>query len=422
MREMSNPVPFGLPAGRITLLAFFLSVAACTGPEGYERTVEVVDSAGITIVQNRGSLNPTQSPWEITPTPETSIGTFDGDSLQQLYGVQGALRLRDGKIAVANAGSGQIRLFRPDGHFLRALGRPGEGPGEFRQPIMAGVLGRDTLVVVDATLRRLTYLHVEEGYLFSAGMAENVGGGVYPVGLLPTGDVVVGGGIVFGSDAGQQITGGYSRQITTYRSVARDGNLSTDFGEFPGAEMFMEIKNQAGAMSMMARGVPFGKHPMAAVGRGGFFFGSGDEWEIQLYSPEGELKRIIRLDRERRPVGNQDLENFIAAQVDEVGDPSEVQALRNLYADMPIPDFMPVFERLVTDSRGDLWVERFRAPGNSTPEFDILDSQGRIMGWARLPEEAVVLDIGEDYVLALYRDDLGVEYVKQYHLDRPMGS
>ncbi|WP_419943063.1 hypothetical protein [Candidatus Palauibacter sp.] len=60
-----------------------------------------------------------------------SIGTAGGDPAYELFRVGGAMRLSDGRIVVANAGTGELRVYDPDGIHLASWGGQGDGPGEF---------------------------------------------------------------------------------------------------------------------------------------------------------------------------------------------------------------------------------------------------------------------------------------------------
>ncbi|MYE18044.1 MAG: hypothetical protein F4Y07_16365, partial [Gemmatimonadetes bacterium] len=62
-----------------------------------------------------------------------SIGALAGAEVYQLYAVEDAARLADGRIAVANGGTGEIRFFSASGGHLASWGGIGEGPGEFAQ-------------------------------------------------------------------------------------------------------------------------------------------------------------------------------------------------------------------------------------------------------------------------------------------------
>jgi hypothetical protein len=75
--------------------------------------------------------------------------------------VVGAARLDDGRLAVMNAGSNELRIYDESGAFVSAHGREGEGPGEFRGATRLNLIG-DTLAVYDARLHRLS-LHDKSG-------------------------------------------------------------------------------------------------------------------------------------------------------------------------------------------------------------------------------------------------------------------
>jgi hypothetical protein len=48
-----------------------------------------------------------------------------------------------------------------------------------------------------------------------------------------------------------------------------------------------------------------------------------------------------------------------------------------------------------------------------------LDPDGRWLGEITFPERFVLTDVGFDYVLGWWRDDLGVESVRLYDLIKP---
>lgn len=403
---------------------FALAASACDPSAESGVRTEVRDSAGVTIVENHGEVGPDGGGWSVTPEPLLSIGTFQGDSLQQLFQVQGAARLGNGEIAIANAGSGEIRFYDDGGRFLGSVGRKGEGPGEFQRPVLVGVLeggaAGDTLVVADGQLRRISLVHSEEGFLSSARISDEIGGGGFPRGMLADRTIVMGGGFFFSSAGGAELTSGFSRQDTNYRSAGLNGELVTDFGEFPGSEFFMEVRNMGGgAVSMRARLIPFGKYAMQAVGPEWFYYGSGDRWEVRAYDAGGNLRRLIRLDRDPVPVQDGDLQAYIEEAVAQAADPTEAPEIRSGYEEMPVPDFMPAFAGLHTDALGYLWVERYRRPGEAAPVFDILDPGGALVGRVAIPDGSEILEIGTDDLLVLQRDELEVEYVRLLELRRP---
>lgn len=91
-----------------------------------------------------------------TALPDVSIGVVEGASEYELFDVDGAIRLSDGRIVVANAGSRELRYFDPAGRFLARAGGNGGGPGEFRYLRRIFRFGSDSVLAVDWDANRLS--------------------------------------------------------------------------------------------------------------------------------------------------------------------------------------------------------------------------------------------------------------------------
>lgn len=57
--------------------------------------------------------------------------------------------------------------------------------------------------------------------------------------------------------------------------------------------------------------------------------------------------------------------------------------------------------------------------GTDPPVVDVFDPTGRLTGRFTLPVPLQVLEIGQDYLLGLFRDEMGVESLRVYGLTRP---
>ncbi len=135
--------------------ALSVALASCGRKAATGSTFMVRDSAGVSIAENRGVAPPGGGGWAISAEPTLTIGAVEGDDAYIFSRVWGATRLADGRIAVADNGVPDIRVFDPAGRHLRTFGARGDGPGEFNSPVLMGTLPGDTLVVVDRMLRRL---------------------------------------------------------------------------------------------------------------------------------------------------------------------------------------------------------------------------------------------------------------------------
>lgn len=180
---------------RIAPWLLLAAISACVQGEPPAGPVawSVKDSSGIAVVENRLDRVPS-GVWSLEAAPLLSIGGLDAPASHQLYRVSGATRLPDGRIAVSSAGTFDVGVYGPQGDLLATFGSEGDGPGEFRDPVLVGRRGADTVVVFDATLSRLSWIHPAEGFLASVPVSWSGTG--YPLGrgLLADGPLLVGGG------------------------------------------------------------------------------------------------------------------------------------------------------------------------------------------------------------------------------------
>jgi hypothetical protein len=393
------------------------ALAGCGSEDPPSVLTQTRDSAGVTIVESTALPERGAGGWTLNQAPFLTIGTFEGDTLYQLYQVSGAVRLPDGRIAISDNGSFQLRIFGPDGTFQGSWGREGEGPGEFQAIRVMGVLGPDTLVVLDGSLRRISLFLPEEGLVGQSTVEEEVGMTFVANGMFQDGSIVFGGGLSFGP-GGEIPSDGLSRAGTSYRSASLDGSLAADFGTVPGPEVFIRTQGGGGEYMISASTIPFARRPAASVRGDRFYVGSSDTYEIAGFDATGGLDRIYRVSQPPSPVTRSEVDRLIQERVTSLDDPSQAPALRNALGDMPTPPTMPAYQSLLVDAEGCLWVEDFQRPGVGLKSWTVFDAEGRPRTRLSLPASNRVLEIGSDYVMAIFEDALEVEYLRLYGLTR----
>ena len=235
--------------------------------------------------------------WALSESPLVEIGVLEGEQPYQLHRVRGSVRLEDGRIVVLNAGSQELRYYNAAGRFLGAVGRQGEGPGEFQSP---------------AGLRR--------------------------------------------SDAGGlQVWGGSSMRVSYFD---REGTF-LEFSRLlaSGDEMF-----------------------------------PGDDWLLD--------------------------QNWIVSPVP----PGAREPLRRAVEALPPPDSLAAFRLLLVTAQGRIWSPRELPPTDVPLDWDIYDLDGRMVARVTTPARFQPHEIGEDYVTGLFLDEMDVNYVRLYRLEKPDGS
>lgn len=144
------------PGSRSASIAACLVGFACrqTGEAPLE-PVTIRDGAGVRIVENHVAIDELPE-WRLTAEPRVRIGTLDGAPEYQFSGIAAAARLSDGRLAVLNSGTSEVRMFDPPGRFLLSFGSEGEGPEEFEAAAGLWSLAGDSLLVYDDRGQRLS--------------------------------------------------------------------------------------------------------------------------------------------------------------------------------------------------------------------------------------------------------------------------
>ena len=87
---------------------------------------------------------------------------------------------------------------------------------------------------------------------------------------------------------------------------------------------------------------------------------------------------------------------------------------------MPVAEHMSAFTSVIVDRLDNLWVEEYERPGEERPGsvWMVFDPEGRVLGFVETPERLDIYEVGEDYILGHSWNDLYVEYVQVWPLER----
>lgn len=393
----------------LTVVAFTAGVAGCgTGSSG--RAPAVRDSAGVRIVESRAAAWGGSGRWSVAESPLLDIGSSEGPEEYQFYRVAGALRLADGRIVVADGGSSEIRIYDSAGNHQRTSGGPGDAPGEYRMIAGLGAGPGDSLWVYDYGNRRFSVLTGDGETVRTV----SVGGflsAANSVGRLPDGRFVVKEG--WGRSTSGASRTGLVRDPVAVVLLASDGTSTDTLGMFPGREVFVSVEDGRAVMS-----TPLFAHNAHAALRGtSVVVGVQETMEIRLYSAQGTLQELLRVPNANLHLSASDIE---ARKQDVVSlEAVERQALaRRQLDELAVPDSRPAYGRLLVGEDGSIWAgEHTRYP--AVPRtWTVFSSDGRLLGEVVMPERFNLLQIGNDFVLGIALDDLDVEHVRLYPLEK----
>ena len=93
----------------------------------------------------------------------------------------------------------------------------------------------------------------------------------------------------------------------------------------------------------------------------------------------------------------------------------------------PRAPHLPVLRSIHVDAAGHVWLQPYYVAGAEPPPFEILAPDGTWLGSVTLPPglhrafiqyQAPYMEIGDDYVLGVWTDELDVQYVRMYRINR----
>ena len=387
----------------LTTLPFIIAAAGCDAEAG-PGAATVRDSAGIEIVEHSPGAEPAR--WQLGE-PTLALGSMDAGGPAELYQPLHALRLEDGRVVVANQGTEELRFFGSGGEHLRTVGGTGGGPGEFEGMWGLGRAPGDSLAVWDWNAKRLS-LYDDQGNFGRVVTPSGDVGGFVPrfLGTLPERSF----SILKGFDPATVFaTGGGVRQdsVILLRLSLDDGAIIDSVGPFPGAEQFVSM----GDGSFWMRSLLLGKQEHVVVGGDRIFVGDDRTGTIRMYSPDGTLRRVIRLGGEPRPVRDEDVRAYREQSLEGTAE-DELPEQRRRLEETPVAETLPAFADLFADRLGRLWVERFDGQYDQPDTWSVLGPDGLPQAQVTMPTRMRPLDAGEDYVLAYTQDELDIERIQ----------
>lgn len=421
--------------GILVVLVTAIAAVGCStdseAPAPVEPTVTTVD--GVRIVENHAPLWGDGEGWRISEEPALVIGEatddprylfstiFEGRRGDGPFGNShgvGPYKLPDGLIAVGDKQTAAVRIYDENGQFVRAAIQQGEGPGELRllrelhhcEPGSLAAIGGGLLAVIDGQgdVRDSHFFVENTGRRLHTPLACNRDGRLLAMdrGRYPS--------------SGRDTPPGYERSIVHILLLDIDGTIVRDFGEFPGVDVW---RYPGGSIPRA-----LGKYTVLALTSERAFIGTADEFEIQVWSLEGTLQQ-----RWRRPTGdlsfddddieallnNEDLtdhQQWLAVELIRAG--LEHSGLSGSALREMLPETVPAYSRFVVDATDHLWVEHYRYLARDPHLWSIFAPNGSWLGEVEVPGTFDVTDIGRDYVLGVYRDELDEQSVRMYGLIR----
>lgn len=347
-------------------------------------------------------VTPVLPEWVVGSEPLVSIGKVDGTPEYVFHRIASVRLLPNERIAVADGSSNTIRIYGTGGQFELGMGREGEGPGEFRYLSNLWFRDPDTLVVYDSSNHRLT------SFLTSGAPLPN--------------------SVTFRADDGspEVYLGRFDNgehALAWIRQEPRDGSSVTpdvmQIGRFSADGPLAALLATDVGMRRLRSPLPFSPHFMGTVLGDSVYHTDGLGGEIRVTSMSGVRVRTIQFAFE------QPLLDEAWAKLEESLDTGAVRAFEDLRG-TPGLDSIPAFSEMLVEAGSRLWLKHYDPAVDSHwlgrrrtgGVWLVIESDGTLAARVSIPEGFRLLDVRDDLVAGLIRDELGVERVEVRALDR----
>ena len=333
--------------------------------------------------------------------------------------VRSASLLQDGSIAILSAGTYEIRLFDADGDLLQTVGRQGQGPGEFMEPLGARFSRDGGGVVVDAVNQRMTTFDTQ----WKVEREERIPYPIGPRATLDSGGPPLEGGVIAIPSLGMSVREVARRAEGVYEDslvieVVYEGRRQVTLRRLRGRS-FQSRVDGGGIVKV----IPFGEEALYVWAGDRIVLGTSHSLDFAAFDPSGKTIGRYRLQGQLREPTSTDWALYQARLRQEFAGTRTVagvlidrptQAERFL-SEAPRGDWLPLFDALHIDRAARLWAREYGALGE-VAWWQVATVPEGVVARVPLPSGAVLLDAGDDYVLVLERDELGVEMVRMYGL------
>lgn len=359
------------------------------------------------------------------PRP-TVLGAAVARAREPLSLVTQVRELRSGEVVVADPIERKVFVLPASLASMRALGREGGGPGEYRQPDAVWPWPGDSTLVVDLGNARLSIVGPGGTWGRSIPMAGGAEGG--PPAVIFPGGVDRTGRIHFAPPAG----GGPMNDSAQVMRTDGRGGRAEPVARYKTPDVDRQESGSARQREVRIRPIPLAAADGWAVAVDGAVALVRREpyrvdWVRDGVLRTGPVQMVARArltDADKREwVGQQMLSGGISMSVEEENGRRSMSFGRSRPTSEPDisgykwPDRKPVFDpaSVRVDPTGRAWVRRYGAPGEPRTH-DVFDGTGRLVGQVTLPARRVLLGFGAAALYAAEVDEDGQYTLERYRL------
>jgi len=331
---------------------------------------------------------------EVLPVPVDTVGNHTGP----MVGMPVATAAdQAGRLFVADGQQNSTHLFHPEGRYIKTIGAPGEGPGEFRA-IGGLVVEEEFLHILDPVLMRISRFYSDT---FELDMMINIPGEGSPsAGMLPYTFFVRPDGtylIVFSRSP--QRGEKNSSNIMWEAVILHENGMYEDsvFLSFPANEWLYEFTEEF-QISIVP---PYGRKSHLMMGQNGSLLHAWSEHLfIKKYDVNGAYQRGWYID-----IPKKELRRGEAMEQFNSGSLSRDPRFRRLLAEQDMPETWPAFQNIIVDDYGRFWISTYTEDHRHWRWLIFDASTESVVGTFIWPRSRSIQDIKNNHIYVLEIDE-----------------
>ena len=301
------------------------------------------------------------------------------------------------RILIADRQPPSVAVFSMDGEWLGSVGGVGEGPGEYVSVSGVAVGLSDSIYVMDSRKRILSvYDPTDFTYVRQIRFPraeEDWGRATSVVGISDHGPIMQYNTLILSDNIGKP-----RHSYVVLTSWA--GERIRELARLPTLEMHVGLGPDGGPT---VAGIKYARRPMFELSASQLLYsGWNAAIDILVTSLAGDTVRTIRRPHDPVPLTRNDVPAHLDAEA------------RKMY-----PEFKPAYRYFTIDDQDNIWIKDYVEAPASEARWQVLDSEGRMIGQVMLPRTLglYVIDTANALAYGRLSNESGEPVVVVYSVD-----
>jgi len=346
-------------------------------------------------------------------TEELSIGEAEGGE-NYMFGQTIYFNTdEDGNFYVSDADAHRIQKYDPDGKYLLSFGREGQGPGEFGSLSFIGFDKDNNIYINDVQNNRISFFDKEGKYLRQIRMTERFSNPIFNS-----------KGFIIANKLSYSEEGNVQKTIQLHGLFDDKFNLVEELYkdeiEFP-LPTGLDLSSMGDLIAKVFSIGAFRPQVITTVADNDFIYlGYPDKYEINVFSPGGELVKKITREHDPIPVSQKDKESFVQMASEDLPSVFTEDLREKAFQNVKYPKFKPAYQGFTLMENGWLCVIVNSVEDEYTL-LDLFDQEGKYSAHFKtpIPAEGLLAGFlffknGKAYSVATEDD---YKFVKRYSIE-----